>query len=39
MSFSKADLLDANGMRAAHTTRSLLAGMQSIVQVELSWYS
>jgi hypothetical protein len=27
MSFSKADLLDANGMRAAHTTLSLLAGI------------
>jgi hypothetical protein len=39
MSFSKADLLDANGMRAAHTTLSLLTGMQLIVQVELSWYS
>jgi hypothetical protein len=29
MSFSEADLLDANGMRAAHTTLSLLAGINS----------
>jgi hypothetical protein len=39
MSFWKADPLDANGMRAAHTTLSVLARMQLIVQVELSWYS